>query len=324
MRTGRSFLAATGAGGMPGTSSLAWKVVPIKPLLPSTPTIWPGKAARLSQSATLSCTLAPFADAREPSSSIERSLRRPSRPSQTMRPHRATSACAGAPTRPSPTPSPPRRACSAATMRPSTNESRRSRSAALSSSDSSIQLNASRRLPVHRAGSPRSRTSAGGSGAPLASSCFSSPELPSETEDLGVNLYCGFLTGSGETNSASPARSRSRSVRSLFEAGVTTSRAPAGPAGGRPPAPPPSMLSACVRRAPDARRPLRLAAPRCGSVFDSRNFPNSARRPASSCPCAVTKKSRSSSVKQCSAWSSFNLAWLPAGCFAMTSSSPIA
>mmetsp|Transcript_93683 Transcript_93683/g.265281 ORF Transcript_93683/g.265281 Transcript_93683/m.265281 type:complete len:320 (-) Transcript_93683:233-1192(-) len=220
----QSMVVALG-GGKPARKSRAWKVVPDIPLRPRTLTIWPGNAATDLHSATLSCARTLFEDALEPSSRIERSLSRPSRPSQATRPQSTASAWDGTPTVPTRMSSPTCRAHIASATWPSRATSRASRASVRSLSVSSIQLYEPLRSPVQSLLSPRSSHLTG------TSTVFSEmSRFPSFTED--VRETCSGLTGdSGAPFARAPSSpsfpfAASLTSRSRFGYGVLASASP--------------------------------------------------------------------------------------------------
>mmetsp|Transcript_18414 Transcript_18414/g.52844 ORF Transcript_18414/g.52844 Transcript_18414/m.52844 type:complete len:210 (+) Transcript_18414:1285-1914(+) len=154
---------------------------------------------------------------------MERSFSLPSRPSQTMRPTRTTSACAGKPMRPSTTASNSGwRARTASSKSASASVTRASRYAAWSSKDSSIHAYAPCRGPVQRALSPSTCTATRSVRAAPASAAAGplAMAIVSFTEDF-TEICQRFLCISGVTgslNSASPRASFKR-----FGSGVTAS-----------------------------------------------------------------------------------------------------
>mmetsp|Transcript_49855 Transcript_49855/g.115786 ORF Transcript_49855/g.115786 Transcript_49855/m.115786 type:complete len:221 (+) Transcript_49855:942-1604(+) len=191
-------------GGRPAKNSRAWKLVPVMPLRPTTPTICPGNAAICLHSATLSCTrtlpalpapeaTAAAAAAREPSSSSERSFSRPSRPSQRRRPQRTTSDCVGRPTVPrgnSPSSSP--RLHRMALKEASQAINLASRAVARSSNDSSIQEYVPCRGPVQNSLLPNSSTLT--TDCPAFAAYFARPPLFTV---VFSDTCTGFKGGSG-------------------------------------------------------------------------------------------------------------------------------
>mmetsp|Transcript_34962 Transcript_34962/g.56157 ORF Transcript_34962/g.56157 Transcript_34962/m.56157 type:complete len:241 (+) Transcript_34962:773-1495(+) len=218
------------------------------PLRPSTPTICPGNAASRWHSATFSWTRAPFDDALDPSNSMERSLSRPSSPSQTIRPHSTVSAWLGTPTVPTAaTPSPVRRACTAATTRPSISWSCSSLLAARSGKASSIHVYAPCLVPVQSSLFPRSWKDA-------AEDKLGFSRLPTLTEDLRDTCRC-FGGGSGVPRAGIPASDKMSASRILFGLGVVTSAAPG--------------KTACMIPSASAN-PLLTAASLAGAPFETR------------------------------------------------------